>query len=143
MEMRIKYEQIQNKMKSTMKKPTPFERMKKLFSKHKEDKECHHKKSALTATNDSSTQRPISSLSTSSSGSSGRMSTISGCSLGDSGTLSDNEDRTVSTRKFETFLRIILAMVLFVIYVIIYVFTSSFIFLQIDGNQLNKYSTLS
>ncbi|CAH1099594.1 unnamed protein product [Psylliodes chrysocephalus] len=95
MEMRIKYEQIQNKMKSTMKKPTPFERMKKLFSKHKEDKECHHKKSALTATNDSSTQRPISSLSTSSSGSSGRMSTISGCSLGDSGTLSDNEDRTL------------------------------------------------
>lgn len=40
--------------------------------------------------------RPISSLSTSSSGSSGRMSTISGCSVGDSGTHSDNEDRKVS-----------------------------------------------
>lgn len=30
------------------------------------------------------------------SGSSGRMSTISGCSLGDSGTHSDHEDRKVS-----------------------------------------------
>ncbi|XP_050293410.1 uncharacterized protein LOC126733955 isoform X2 [Anthonomus grandis grandis] len=40
--------------------------------------------------------RPISSLSTSSSGSSARMSTISGCSIGDSGTHSDMEDRKIN-----------------------------------------------
>lgn len=96
--MRQKYEQIQTEMKSTMKKSTPFERIKKLFVKHKAEK--HDVASAILSTvpaiNVSFPTRPISSLSTSSSGSSGRMSTISGCSVGDSGTHSDNEERKVS-----------------------------------------------
>lgn len=96
--MRQKYEQIQTEMKTAMKKPTPFERIKKLFVKHKPEKSeisspilCSGPSISI-----SSSSRPISSLSTSSSGSSGRISTISGCSMGDSGTHSDSEERKVS-----------------------------------------------
>lgn len=98
MQMRHKYEQIQTEMKTAMKKPTPFERIKKLFVKHKHDKS--QITSPILCSLPSNTippaSRPISSLSTSSSGSSGRMSTISGCSIGDSGTHSDNEERKAS-----------------------------------------------
>nr|CAH7728636.1 unnamed protein product [Callosobruchus chinensis] len=93
-EMRMRYEQIQSEMKRAMKKPTPFDRIKKMFWRNKDKQQSEQ---ILVTTGPTITiapaQRPISSLSTSSSGSSGRMSTISGCSLGDSGTHSDNEER--------------------------------------------------
>ncbi|XP_045478573.1 phosphoinositide 3-kinase adapter protein 1 isoform X1 [Harmonia axyridis] len=101
-EMRLRYEKIQHEMKVALKKPSPFERIKKIFSRHKsrEDHEQHVvSKPTITSStsnlniSNGQSQRPVSSLSTSSSSSSGRMSTISGCSLGDSGTHSDNEDR--------------------------------------------------
>lgn len=98
MEMRVRYEQIQTELKTAMKKPTPFERIRKMFWKNRHEKQ-EVASPILNAGMPSITivqaQRPISSLSTSSSGSSGRMSTISGCSLGDSGTHSDNEERKV------------------------------------------------
>ncbi|CAG9857713.1 unnamed protein product [Phyllotreta striolata] len=91
-EMRVEYERIQARLKAGVgaggeRKATPFERVRKLFAKPKEEKGKRRGAGADA--------RPVSSLSTSSSGSSGRISTASGCSLGDSGTLSDNEDRTV------------------------------------------------
>ncbi|KAF5307318.1 hypothetical protein FQR65_LT07034 [Abscondita terminalis] len=105
-EMRLRYEKIQQDMKTNMKKATPFERVKKMFFRGK-SKECNKAENisspSLVTTPTSSNSftptqghRPISSLSlqsTSSSGSSGRMSTISGCSIGDSGTHSDHEER--------------------------------------------------
>lgn len=97
-QMRMRYDKIQHDMKTEMKKPTPFDRVKKLFGRGRSREE----KSDISGPIFNSpsivglkAQRPISSLSTSSSGSSGRMSTISGCSLGDSGTHSDNEERKV------------------------------------------------
>ncbi|XP_044011662.1 uncharacterized protein LOC122854774 isoform X2 [Aphidius gifuensis] len=109
--MRDEYDRIQKKMKDEMKTTTPFDRIKKFFSKGKKDSS---KDSSNNEENDGasiaseatdktpsggSDRRPISSLSlhsVSSSSSSGRMSIISGCSgtsLGDSGTHSDTEDR--------------------------------------------------
>jgi phosphoinositide 3-kinase adaptor protein 1 len=97
-EMRLRYEKIQQEMNSSMRKSSPFERIKKLFARGK-SRDDKHEISTPILTSPSivaiQSQRPISSLSTSSSGSSGRMSTISGCSLGDSGTHSDNEERKV------------------------------------------------
>ncbi|XP_030756776.1 phosphoinositide 3-kinase adapter protein 1 isoform X2 [Sitophilus oryzae] len=97
-EMRQRYEKIQHEMKAGMKKNSPFERFRRLFSKgHKHEEKSEEMTTMAVisapalALNQSA--RPISSLSTSSSGSSGRMSTISGCSVGDSGTHSDNEER--------------------------------------------------
>ncbi|KAL1505425.1 hypothetical protein ABEB36_004997 [Hypothenemus hampei] len=99
-EMRKRYEKMQQEYKANTKKTSPMERLMRLFSrsgkKHLEDKSdelttINVIAGPALALNQSS--RPISSLSTSSSGSSGRMSTISGCSVGDSGTHSDNEDR--------------------------------------------------
>lgn len=101
-QMRLKYEQIQTEMKCAMKKPTPFERIKRIFIKTKHEKGEAAAPMLNESTNTVQSQRPISSLSTSSSGSSGRMSTISGCSLGDSGTHSDNEDRKVSKININT-----------------------------------------
>ncbi|XP_044761874.1 phosphoinositide 3-kinase adapter protein 1 isoform X2 [Coccinella septempunctata] len=101
-EMRLRYEKIQHEMKVALKKPSPFDRIKKIFSRNKsrEDSEQHVvSKPTITSStsnlniSNGQSQRPVSSLSTSSSSSSGRMSTISGCSLGDSGTHSDNEER--------------------------------------------------
>ncbi|KAG9433537.1 phosphoinositide 3-kinase adapter protein 1 isoform X1 [Apis mellifera carnica] len=105
--MREEYERIQKRMKEEMKAPTPFDRIRKFFSKGKKDS-----KDSSNGSDDSSStsktenvngaladRRPVSSLSlrsVSSSSSSGRMSTASGCSgtsLGDSGTHSDTEDR--------------------------------------------------
>ncbi|KAF7411823.1 hypothetical protein HZH66_000719 [Vespula vulgaris] len=110
--MREEYERIQKKMKEEMKAPTPFDRIRKFFSKGKKDS-----KDSTNGTDDSSPttkpeavngtladRRPVSSLSlgsVSSSSSSGRMSTVSGCSgtsLGDSGTHSDPEDRRIQNR---------------------------------------------
>ncbi|KAI4459417.1 bank1/pik3ap1 family member [Holotrichia oblita] len=92
-EMRKKYEKIQNEMKSCNSKTSLFDRMTKFFARgrSKEPKPIEKEPPVISINT-----RPISSLSiqsTSSSGSSGRMSTISGCSLGDSGTHSDHEDR--------------------------------------------------
>ncbi|XP_059616168.1 phosphoinositide 3-kinase adapter protein 1 isoform X2 [Phlebotomus argentipes] len=93
-EMRDEYERIQSRMEKDMKRPTPFERFKRLFTRSKSHEKCEREVSG-----GSNSQRPISSLSlqsVSSSSSSGRMSTgsvCSGTSLGDSGTHSDHEDR--------------------------------------------------
>uniref|UniRef100_A0A336M6Y3 CSON012950 protein n=1 Tax=Culicoides sonorensis TaxID=179676 RepID=A0A336M6Y3_CULSO len=102
--MREEYDRIQREMKDKLKRPTPFERVRKLFSRSK----TPTKETPSTATtptvddikfslvNNQPNHRPISSLSlhSVSSSSSGRMSTGSACSsLGDSGTHSDNETR--------------------------------------------------
>lgn len=114
-EMRKKYEKIQNEMKSSNSKTSLFDRMTKFFARgrSKEPKPIEKEPPVICVNT-----RPISSLSIQStsskyiyfniinissvyimlfvgSGSSGRMSTISGCSLGDSGTHSDHEDRKV------------------------------------------------
>lgn len=96
--MRTQYDSLQEQMKEKMKRPTPFERVKKLFSRSKPltDEPIDPKSPTTTAGG----HRPISSLSLqsicSSSSSSGRMSTgsvCSGTSLGDSGTHSDHDER--------------------------------------------------
>ncbi|XP_034191288.2 DBB domain-containing protein stumps [Osmia lignaria lignaria] len=111
--MREEYERIQKKLKEEMKAPTPFDRIRKFFSKGKKDS-----KDSANGSDDSSLatktenvnggladRRPVSSLSlrsVSSSSSSGRMSTASGCSgtsLGDSGTHSDTEDRRLQNAR--------------------------------------------
>ncbi|KOC60913.1 Phosphoinositide 3-kinase adapter protein 1 [Habropoda laboriosa] len=111
--MREEYERIQKRLKEEMKAPTPFDRIRKFFSKGKKDS-----KDSGNGTDDSSStvkvenvnggltdRRPVSSLSlrsVSSSSSSGRMSTASGCSgtsLGDSGTHSDTEDRRLQNAR--------------------------------------------
>ncbi|XP_043271568.1 mucin-5AC isoform X2 [Venturia canescens] len=108
--MRDEYERIQKRIKDEMKAPTPFDRIKKFFTKTKKDTKdssvqgedaSSTTSKAESANGSSGDRRPMSSLSlhsVSSSSSSGRMSIISGCSgtsLGDSGTHSDPEDRRV------------------------------------------------
>ncbi|XP_019883431.1 phosphoinositide 3-kinase adapter protein 1 isoform X3 [Camponotus floridanus] len=114
MAMREEYDRIQKRMKDEMKTPTPFDKIRKFFSKGKKDT----KESVSTVADSSSIKsesinsgltdrRPVSSLSlrsVSSSSSSGRMSTVSGCSgtsLGDSGTHSDSEDRRLQNVRDE------------------------------------------
>lgn len=93
--MREEYERIQQALNEKLKRPSPFERMKRIFTK-KHEKEIPVNL-PINLTGDpkfsmtSSTHRPNSTLSLASSNSSGRMSTSS--SLGDSGTHSDHEDR--------------------------------------------------
>lgn len=103
-EMRMRYEQMQQEYKAKTKKLSPLEHLRRLFSRQpKSESTSDQKFEEITSINVISgpaiilnqSSRPISSLSTSSSGSSGRMSTISGCSVGDSGTHSDNEERKV------------------------------------------------
>ncbi|XP_063243599.1 phosphoinositide 3-kinase adapter protein 1 isoform X3 [Bacillus rossius redtenbacheri] len=108
--MREEYERIQREMKESMKKPTPFDRIRKLFKgKSKEAKDSCAEISSPSPADVTKVGvadgvlplclRPVSSLSlqsSCSSSSSGRMSTASGCSgisLGDSGTHSDTDDR--------------------------------------------------
>lgn len=111
--MRDEYERIQKKMKDELKAPTPFDRIKKFFTKSKKESKDtgQHDDDTTNAKTEKingahGDRRPISSLSlhsTSSSSSSGRMSIISGCSgtsLGDSGTHSDTEDRRVSSNYY-------------------------------------------
>nr|XP_012151400.1 PREDICTED: phosphoinositide 3-kinase adapter protein 1 isoform X2 [Megachile rotundata] len=111
--MREEYERIQKKLKDEMKAPTPFDRIRKFFSKGKKDsKDSANGSDDSSSTNKPETvngaltdRRPVSSLSlrsVSSSSSSGRMSTASGCSgtsLGDSGTHSDTEDRRLQNAR--------------------------------------------
>lgn len=95
--MRCEYERIQAQMKEKMKRPTPFDRVKKfkkLFFRNKSSSSDDAGDDTKLGCN-----RPMSSLSlqsiSSSSSSSGRMSTGSACSgasLGDSGTHSENGD---------------------------------------------------
>lgn len=93
--MREEYERIQHNMKVNLKRPSPFERMKRIFSR-KQEKEIPSVL-PINLTGDSkftlasTSNRPNSTLSLASSNSSGRMSTSS--SLGDSGTHSDHEER--------------------------------------------------
>ncbi|XP_029666483.1 phosphoinositide 3-kinase adapter protein 1 [Formica exsecta] len=112
--MREEYDRIQRRLKEEMKTPTPFDKIRKFFSKGKKDT-----KESVNIVADSSSsksesinggladRRPVSSLSlrsVSSSSSSGRMSTVSGCSgtsLGDSGTHSDSEDRRLQNVRDE------------------------------------------
>ncbi|XP_070514150.1 uncharacterized protein Stumps isoform X2 [Cardiocondyla obscurior] len=112
--MREEYDRIQKRMKEEMKTPTPFDKIRKFFSKGK--KETKESGSAATDSSTSKSEninggladrRPVSSLSlrsVSSSSSSGRMSTVSGCSgasLGDSGTHSDSEDKRLQNIRDE------------------------------------------
>lgn len=100
--MREEYERIQQKLKENLKRPSPFERIKRIFSRK------NSKDSSLmlpvNLTGDSKFNRPESILSLASSNSSGRMSTSS--SLGDSGTHSDHEERRAmnSSRVFDNYL---------------------------------------
>ncbi|XP_020281206.1 uncharacterized protein LOC109853451 isoform X2 [Pseudomyrmex gracilis] len=111
MAMREEYDRIQKKMKEDIKTVTPFDKIRKFFSKGKKDtKESAVADSSGKSENINSgisDRRPVSSLSLrsiSSSSSSGRMSTVSGCSgasLGDSGTHSDSEDRRMQNVRDE------------------------------------------
>lgn len=97
--MREEYEKIQQKMKENLKRPSPFERMKRIFTR-KHDKNVTPKLNnnlPLDLTGNSNF-RPNSTLSlhsASSTNSSGRMSTSSQASVcdRDSGTHSDHEER--------------------------------------------------
>ncbi|XP_067619172.1 uncharacterized protein stumps isoform X2 [Eurosta solidaginis] len=108
-QLRKEYMRIHETLKTQLKRETPFEKIKKLFSRHKSttnltdkaaDSALDETKSSITTSSSfKSAQRPISSLSlqsVASSSSSGRLSTGSNCSgtsLGDSGTHSDHEER--------------------------------------------------
>ncbi|KAM7359221.1 DBB domain-containing protein stumps isoform 4-T4 [Cochliomyia hominivorax] len=116
-QLRREYERIQDQVRTHLKRETPFDKFKKLFSRHKSTSNLHHDKSSCvdsvldetkssitTSSSFKSSARPISSLSlqsVSSSSSSGRLSTGSNCSgtsLGDSGTHSDHEERRFGCR---------------------------------------------
>ncbi|XP_011138035.2 phosphoinositide 3-kinase adapter protein 1 isoform X1 [Harpegnathos saltator] len=115
MAMREEYDRIQKKMKEEMKTATPFDKIRRFFSKGKKDtKESASVASDLPSGKSENVngglvadRRPVSSLSlrsVSSSSSSGRMSTVSGCSgtsLGDSGTHSDSEERRLQNLRDE------------------------------------------
>ncbi|KAL1465814.1 hypothetical protein WDU94_005353 [Cyamophila willieti] len=95
-EMRKEYDRIQQSLKDHMKRPTPFERIRKFFSRSKSKHSTENVHKAVTSEGGSAVTRPISSLSinsSSSTSSTGRISTGSGTSLGDSGTHSDHDDR--------------------------------------------------
>ncbi|KAK9504830.1 hypothetical protein O3M35_009010 [Rhynocoris fuscipes] len=92
-QMRQEYERIQQSMKEQMKRSTPFERIKKFFTRKSKNGETSNKNRTGGET---VCHRPVSSLSlhsSCSSSSSGRMSTASGTSLGDSGTHSDPDEK--------------------------------------------------
>ncbi|ALC45437.1 stumps [Drosophila busckii] len=107
-QLRREYERIHDHVKLQLKRETPFERIKKLFSRgaKQSSNSCadslldETKSSIATSCSLKSGARPISSLSlqsvSSSNSSSGRLSTGSNCSgasMGDSGTHSDHEER--------------------------------------------------
>lgn len=92
--MREEYEKIQQKMKENLKRPSPFERMKRIFSRKQEKVSCNFTLPLVDLTGNTNF-RPNSTLSlhsASSNSSSGRMSTSSVCDR-DSGTHSDHEER--------------------------------------------------
>ncbi|XP_072939314.1 uncharacterized protein stumps isoform X2 [Epargyreus clarus] len=93
--MREEYDKIQQKIKDHLKRPTPFERVKKIFSKSKNK---HHENNSATGTIEkrNGNTRPNSSLSDSSS-SSGRLSTVSGGSVGETNSVqSECDDKAKS-----------------------------------------------
>ncbi|KAL5285285.1 PIK3AP1 family protein [Megaselia abdita] len=94
--MRATYEKIQEQMKCKLKRDTPFEKFKKLFTRQKSDTDpidpMNETSSSLMSYQSNNSHRP-NSLHSVSSSSSGRLSTGSGTSLGDSGTHSDLEER--------------------------------------------------
>ncbi|GBP80064.1 Phosphoinositide 3-kinase adapter protein 1 [Eumeta japonica] len=90
--MREEYDKIQQRIKENMKRPTPFERVKKMFSKGK-NKHADANNGSIEKRNGNT--RPNSSLSESSS-SSGRLSTVSGASVGDNGPQYENDDKARS-----------------------------------------------
>ncbi|XP_053613193.1 phosphoinositide 3-kinase adapter protein 1 isoform X3 [Plodia interpunctella] len=92
--MREEYDKIQQKIKDNMKRPTPFERVKKMFSKSKSKN--HQENGNGTIEKRNGNTRPNSSLSESSS-SSGRLSTVSGGSVTETHSMqSEIEDKTRS-----------------------------------------------
>ncbi|XP_022113694.2 phosphoinositide 3-kinase adapter protein 1 isoform X1 [Pieris rapae] len=80
--MREEYDKIQQKIKDKLKRPTPFERVKKMFSKSKNKHNDGSNSNTGTIEKRNGSTRPNSSLSESSS-SSGRLSTVSGGSVGE------------------------------------------------------------
>jgi hypothetical protein len=114
--MREEYEKIQLIMKERLKRPSPFERMKRIFSrKQQQEKPVMIMSLPINLTGSAqhfstlpnSNHRPTSTLSlhsaSSSNSSSGRMSTSSQASVGDrdSGTHSDHEDRRNTSSNFK------------------------------------------
>ncbi|XP_073993161.1 DBB domain-containing protein stumps isoform X1 [Rhodnius prolixus] len=100
-QMRQEYERIQQSMKEQMKRSTPFERIKKFFTRKPKNGEVGDKSRPGS---DAVCHRPVSSLSlhsSCSSSSSGRMSTASGTSLGDSGTHSDPDEKKTEILAFD------------------------------------------
>ncbi|CAH0714466.1 unnamed protein product, partial [Brenthis ino] len=87
--MREEYDKIQQKIKDNMKRPTPFERVKKMFSKSKT--KHHDNTNTGTIEKRNGSTRPNSSLSDSSS-SSGRLSTVSGGSVGETNSVQSELD---------------------------------------------------
>ncbi|XP_073949594.1 DBB domain-containing protein stumps isoform X2 [Choristoneura fumiferana] len=84
--MREEYDKIQQRIKDNLKRPTPFERVKKMFSKSKK----HHDHNGSVEKRNGNT-RPNSSLSDSSS-SSGRLSTVSGGSVAETNSVQSEID---------------------------------------------------
>lgn len=98
--MREEYEKIQQKMNENLKRPSPFERMKRMLFSRKHDKSVKQNQTNLPLDlTGNSNFRPNSTLSlhsaSSTNSSSGRMSTSSQASVcdRDSGTHSDHEER--------------------------------------------------
>ncbi|KPJ11194.1 Phosphoinositide 3-kinase adapter protein 1 [Papilio machaon] len=86
--MREEYDKIQQKIKEKLKRPTPFDRVKKMFSKSKNK---NHDSNTGTIEKRNGSTRPNSSLSDSSS-SSGRLSTVSGGSAADTTSVQSEHD---------------------------------------------------
>lgn len=100
--MREEYDRIQQKIKDNMKRPTPFERVKKMFSKSKNKHHNNHDNNNGTIEKRNGSTRPNSSLSESSS-SSGRLSTVSGGSVGETNSVqSENDDKARSIMSSST-----------------------------------------
>ncbi|XP_035458944.2 phosphoinositide 3-kinase adapter protein 1 isoform X1 [Spodoptera frugiperda] len=89
--MREEYDRIQLKIKDNMKRPTPFERVKKMFSKSKNKHHHQHENNNGTIEKRNGNTRPNSSLSESSS-SSGRLSTVSGGSVAETNSVQSEID---------------------------------------------------
>ncbi|KAL0881002.1 hypothetical protein ABMA27_002148 [Loxostege sticticalis] len=85
--MREEYDKIQQKIKENLKRPTPFERVKKMFSKSKNKN--HDSNGGIEKRNGNT--RPNSSMSDSSS-SSGRLSTVSGGSVAETNSVQSEMD---------------------------------------------------
>ncbi|XP_026806381.1 phosphoinositide 3-kinase adapter protein 1 isoform X1 [Rhopalosiphum maidis] len=96
-QMRVEYDRIQQRMKDQLKRPTPFDRIKKFFGKNKsKHSEISHENLTKRSGSENHSKRPSSSLSLQSSSSStscGRSSTVSTSSVNDNQTIQqDNLD---------------------------------------------------